>query len=93
VGSKIGLLLSRRYVDLVCEDFIDERFGDGEVESDEQLVQGLSVATDEHGHAVGSVHSGCDAAYRFDDADGDVTVVDHVCDVRKGRWTEGDPLT
>jgi hypothetical protein len=47
VGSKSGLLLSRRYVDLVCEDVIDERSGDGEVESEEQLVQGLSVAADE----------------------------------------------
>jgi hypothetical protein len=44
VGSASGLLLSRRYVDLVCEDVIDERSGHGEVESDEQLVQGLSVA-------------------------------------------------
>jgi len=93
VGSRSGLLLSRRYVDLVCEDVIDERSGDGEVESKEQLVQGLSVAADEHGQAVGSVRSGCDAAYRFDDADGDVTVVDQVRDVRKGRWIEGDPLS
>ena len=73
VGNKSGLLLSRGYVDLVCEDVIDERSGDGEVKSEEQLVQGFSVAADEHGHAVGSVHSGCDAAHRFDDADGDVT--------------------
>jgi hypothetical protein len=91
VGSKSGLLLSRRYVDLICEDVVDEGSGDGEVESEEQLVQGLSVAADEHGQAVGSVRGGCDAAYRF--ADGDVTVVDQVCDVRKGQWIEGDPLT
>jgi hypothetical protein len=89
VGSKSGLLLSRRYVDLVCEDVIDERSGDGEVESEEQLVQGLSVAANEHGQAVGAVRGGGDAAYRFDDADGDVTVIDQVCDVRKGRWIEG----
>jgi len=35
------------------------------------------------------VRGGGDAAYRFDDADGDVTVIDQVCDVRKGRWIEG----
>src|ERR1700692_3923804 len=29
------------------------------------------------------------AAHGFEDADGDVTVVDQVCDVRKGRWIEG----
>jgi hypothetical protein len=93
VGSKSGLLLSRRHVDLICEDVVDEGSGDGEVESEEQLVQGLSVAADEHGQAVGSVRSSCDAAYRFDDADGDVTVGAQVRDVRKGRWIEGAPLT
>jgi hypothetical protein len=93
VGSDGGLLLSGRHVDLICEDVVDEGSCDGEVESDHQLAEGLSVAANEHGQAVGSVRGGCDAAYRFDDADGDVTVVDQVCDVRKGRWIEGDPLT
>jgi hypothetical protein len=32
-----------RYVDLVCEDVVDERFCDGEVESDHQLAEGLLV--------------------------------------------------
>src|SRR5258708_21878348 len=88
VGSKRGLLLSRRYVDLVCEDVINERSGDGEVESAEQLEQGLSVAADEHGQAVGSVRSGCDAALRFDDTDGDITVFDTDVDLRQGQWHE-----
>jgi hypothetical protein len=79
--SKSGLLLSRR---TLC---------DGEVESVEQLVRGLSVAADEHGQAVGSVRGGCDAAYRFDDADGDVGVVDQVCDVRKGPMDRRATLT
>jgi len=89
VGSKRGLLLSRRYVDLVCEDVIDERSGDGEVESKEQLVQGLSVAANEHGQAVGAVGGGGDAAHWVDDTDGDLTVVDQVGDVRQGRGVEG----
>ena len=53
VGSNGGLLLSGRHVDLVCEDVIDERSGDGEVESDEQLVQGLRATR----HASGDVWS------------------------------------
>src|SRR5258708_33552332 len=85
VGSKRGLLLSRRYVDLVCEDVIDERSGDGEVESKEQLVQGLSVAADEHGQAVGTVRGGCHATHPFDDPHGGVPVTDQVCAVRKRR--------
>jgi hypothetical protein len=93
VGSNGGLFLSRRHVDLICEVVVDEASCDGEVESEEQLVQGLSVAADEHGQAVGSVGGGGDAAHWVDDTDGDLTVVDQVGDVRKGRWIEGDPLT
>lgn len=51
VGSNGGLLLSGRHVDLICEDVVDEGSCDGEVESDHQLAEGLSVAANEHGHA------------------------------------------
>src|ERR1700738_951533 len=61
VGSNGGLLLSGRHVDLICEDVVDEGSCDGEVESDHQLAEGLSVAANEHGHAVGAV-GGCHAA-------------------------------
>src|ERR1700682_4256701 len=89
VGSNGGLLLSGRHVDLICEDVVDEGSCDGEVESDHQLAEGLSVAATEHGQAVGAVGGGGDAAYRVDDTDGDLTVVDQVGDVRQGQGVEG----
>src|ERR1700736_6378189 len=92
VGSNGGLLLSGRHVDLVCEDVVDEGSCDGEVESDHQLAEGLSVAANEHGQAVGAVGGGGDAAHWVDDTDGDLTVVDQVGDVRQGRGVEGGCL-
>ena len=59
------------------------------VESDHQLAEGLSVAANEHGQAVGAVGGGGDAAHWVDDTDGDLTVVDQVGDVRQGRGVEG----
>lgn len=84
-GSKSGLFVSGWWVDLIGEDVIDERFCDGEIEADQQLVQALAFAADEHGQAVMSVRGGGNAAYGFDDADGDVAEVDQVGDVGQGR--------
>ena len=63
------------------------------VESDHQLAEGLLVAAHKHGQAVGSVRCGGDAADWLDDADGDLTVVDQICDVGQGRGIEGDFFT
>ena len=53
----------------------------------------LSFASNEHGQAVVSVRGGGDAAYGFDDADGDLTEVDQVGDVGQGRRIEGGCFT
>ena len=73
----------------IALNVVDEGSCDGEVESDHQLAECLSVAAKEHGQAVGAVGGGGDAAHWVDDTDGDLTVVDQVGDVRQGRGVEG----
>ncbi len=74
--TRVGHFFSGTYVDLVCEDIVDEPFCDGEVESDHQLAEGLLVAAHKYGQGVGSVRCGGDATDWRAGAGGDLTVVD-----------------
>ncbi len=63
-------------VDFVCEDVFAEGEADGVVEAREQLGQRLVVAANQHGEAVIAICGGGDAANRFEDAEGNLAVVD-----------------
>ncbi len=79
-------------IDLVGEDVLCEGEGHGKIEALEQLEEGLALAADEHGEAVRAVDCGGDAAHRFEHAEGDLSVVDQVGEMRQKVVIDGGLL-
>jgi len=70
-------------VDLVGEDAQRERLLDSLIEARQQLHEALTSTTNQHGVGAVFIGSGGDATDRAQHANGDLTVLDQVCDVRK----------
>lgn len=72
-----------RGIDLVSVDFFRPCALDSLVEPLEQLRQLLARSALQHGQSVGAVGSYCHTSHRVEDADGDFSIGDELCDVRQ----------
>jgi hypothetical protein len=79
--------VSRRWVDLVREDVFGVGLGDGQIEPDQQLGQGLTLAAYQHGQAVVSVAGGRDTPDGTECADSDFAILDQRRDVGQVQGT------
>jgi len=79
-------------VSLVGVDIFSECLVDGLVEAGEQLEQGFSSATDQHGQAIMSVGGGGDTTNGGEHSDGDFAVGNEFREVGQGRRNDGGVL-